>query len=97
VRYRAGSRPAADDLDERRLEITLDVVHTDDAALVSDLQRRLGGGRVVEHRVKEVDYVRDTTVVDVRYRPESSITESNLTAPDLTSWAFDEHAAAVRS
>jgi Domain of unknown function (DUF4956)/Pentapeptide repeats (8 copies) len=83
VRYRAGSRPAADDLDERRLEITLDVVHTDDAALVADLQRRLGG-RVLEHRVTEVDYVRDTTVVDVRYRPESSITASNLSGSNLS-------------
>jgi hypothetical protein len=49
----------------RRLDITLDTVHTDEAALVADLERRLGG-RVVHHMVKEVDYVRDITVVDVR-------------------------------
>jgi hypothetical protein len=67
VRYRAGAAPAEQAPDERRVEVTLDVVHTDDAALVADLERRLGG-RVVGHEVKEIDYVRDTMVVDVRYR-----------------------------
>jgi hypothetical protein len=51
----------------RRLDVTLDVVHADDAALVADLERRLGG-EVMHHQVNEVDYVRDTMVVDVRYR-----------------------------
>ena len=51
----------------RRLEVTLDVVHADDAALVADLERRLGG-EVMHHQVDAVDYVRDTMVVDVRYR-----------------------------
>jgi Domain of unknown function (DUF4956) len=66
VRYRAGMRPAQAP-DERRVSITLDVVHADEAGLVADLERRLGG-RVLRHRVTEVDYVRDTTAVDVRYR-----------------------------
>jgi hypothetical protein len=61
----------------RRVEITLDVVHADDAALVADLERRLGG-RVMYHQVDEVDYVRDITVVDVRYRTGSRITERSL-------------------
>jgi hypothetical protein len=61
----------------RRVEITLDMVHADDAALVADLERRLGG-RVMYHQVDEVDYVRDITVVDVRYRTGSRITERNL-------------------
>jgi hypothetical protein len=51
---------------QRRI-VTLDVVHDDDVALVADLERRLGG-RVVRHQVDEVDYVRDTMIVDVRYR-----------------------------
>ena len=51
---------------QRRI-VTLDVVHNDDVALVADLERRLGG-RVVRHQVDEVDYVRDTMVIDVRYR-----------------------------
>src|SRR4029079_5532512 len=66
VRYRVGSAPAPPQPEERRLDVRLDVIHSDDAALVADLERRLGG-RVVRHAVKDVDYVRDTTVVDVRY------------------------------
>ena len=61
----------------RRLDIALDVVHSDDAALVADLERRLGG-RVLRHQVKDVDYVRDTMVVDVRYRSGSLLTERGL-------------------
>ena len=70
VRYRVGAGRAVEQADERHLALTLDVIHADDAALVADLERRLGG-RVTHHEVKEVDYVRDTTVVDVRYRVAS--------------------------
>ncbi|MDT7579122.1 MAG: hypothetical protein QOK35_386 [Pseudonocardiales bacterium] len=65
VRFKAGTVQTEPTVPERRLEVTLDSVHTTDAALVADLERRLGG-RVVHHMVKEVDYVRDITVVDVR-------------------------------
>jgi hypothetical protein len=65
VRYKVGTVQPEPSVPERRLEVTLDSVHTNDAALVADLERRLGG-RVVHHMVKEVDYVRDITVVDVR-------------------------------
>ena len=65
VRYKVGTVQPEPSVPERRLEVTLDTVHTSDAALVADLERRLGG-RVVNHMVKEVDYVRDITVVDVR-------------------------------
>ena len=74
VRYRVGSVAPETTTDERRLEITLDVVHDDNAALVADLERRLGG-QVLNHQVKEIDYVRDTMVVDVRYRAGSRLTE----------------------
>ena len=67
VRYRAGTHPVVAPLDERQLDVTLDVVHADDAALVADLERRLGG-QVLCHRVKDIDYVRDTMEVDVTYR-----------------------------
>jgi hypothetical protein len=66
VRYRVGMAPAEPQPEERRLGVKLDVIHTDDAALVADLERRLGG-RVVRHEVKDIDYVRDTMEVDVRY------------------------------
>ena len=72
VRYRAGSDPVRPLVDERPLRVTLDVVHADDAALVADLERRLGG-RVLRHQVRNVDYVRDTTVVDVRYSVGSPV------------------------
>jgi Domain of unknown function (DUF4956) len=57
-----------------QLEVTLDQVHADDAALVVDLERRLGG-RVTCHQVKDIDYVRDTMVVDVRHQVGSPVTE----------------------
>jgi Domain of unknown function (DUF4956) len=74
------SRPLRDRA--RRVDVTLDVVHADDAALVADLERRLGG-RVMHHVVNEVDYVRDITVVDVRYRAASRLTERRPTERGL--------------
>jgi hypothetical protein len=69
----------------RRQLVTLDVVHPTETALVADLERRLGG-KMTRVIVKQVDYVRDTTIVDVRYsapvqrrraraRAESALTE----------------------
>ena len=63
----------------RRLDVTLDVIHADDAALVADLERRLGG-EVMHHQVNEVDYVRDTMVVDVRYKYGRRAVPAQLTA-----------------
>jgi hypothetical protein len=91
VRYRAGSAPVAMHGDEQHLELTLDVVHADDAALVADLERRLGG-RVLHHEVKEIDYVRDTMVVDVLYRAGS-----RYTTHDVADRGVDEQVSAVRS
>ena len=90
VRYRAGARRAERSLDERRLEVTLDVVHADDAVLVADLERRLGG-QVTHHQVNDIDYVRDTMVVDVRYRVRSRVTESSRDERSL-----DEQVMAVQ-
>ncbi|MFI1968596.1 DUF4956 domain-containing protein [Streptomyces cinnamoneus] len=50
----------------RRTVVTLDTVHGDPAALRADLARRLG--EPLRWTVMEIDYVRDLTVVDVRYR-----------------------------
>jgi Domain of unknown function (DUF4956) len=69
VRYRTGSGAPSD---ERRVEVTLDVVHANPVALVADLERRLGGP-VLHHRVKDIDYVRDTMVVDVRYQVRTPV------------------------
>ena len=80
VRYRAGTHAAELRQDERRMEITLDVVHTDDAALIADLERRLGG-QVLRHQVKDIDYVRDIMVVDVLFRPWARRPEFRLGQP----------------
>jgi Domain of unknown function (DUF4956) len=81
------SRPLRDRA--RRLDITLDVVHTDDAALVADLERRLGG-RVMHHVVNEVDYVRDTMVVDVRYRAGQHTLQPPYDQPPYDQPAYDQ-------
>ena len=52
----------------RRQVVTLDTVYPDEVRLRRDLEARLGG-KVKRLFVKETDYVRDTTVVDVRYVP----------------------------
>jgi hypothetical protein len=50
--------------------VTLDVVHPHEGALRADLENRLGG-TLLRHTVVEVDYVRDVTVVDVRFLPRA--------------------------
>jgi len=67
----------------RRMDVTLDVVHADDVALVADLERRLGG-QVLHHRVKDIDYVRDIMVVDVRCQVGSQHTGAHLTHEGVT-------------
>ncbi|WP_206795681.1 DUF4956 domain-containing protein [Amycolatopsis sp. MtRt-6] len=51
-----------------RRTLVLDTVHPDERTLVADLEARLRG-TIVRHQVSEVDYVREVTVVDVRFRP----------------------------
>jgi Domain of unknown function (DUF4956) len=70
VRYRPGTRPVEFRPAERPVEVTLDVVHDNESALVADLERRLGG-RVLGHQVKDIDYVRDIMVVNVEYQAGS--------------------------
>ncbi|GHG72704.1 DUF4956 domain-containing protein [Streptomyces griseocarneus] len=63
----------------RRSVITLDTVHADPAGLRADLARRLG--EPLHWTVMEIDYVRDLTVVDVRYRePEPGTPPQAATA-----------------
>ena len=61
----------------RRQVVTLDTVYPDEGRLRRDLESRLGG-KVKRLYVKETDYVRDTTVVDVRYVP---VTRSRHSGP----------------
>lgn len=63
----------------RRQVVTLDCIHPHEGALRADLESRLGG-KVRRLFVRETDYVRETTVVDVRYVP---VTRDPATAPLL--------------
>ncbi|MFI1800017.1 DUF4956 domain-containing protein [Streptomyces sp. NPDC020379] len=63
----------------RRTIVTLDAVHSDPAALRADLARRLG--EPLNWTVMEVDFVRDLTVVDVRYREPEHSAGARLAAP----------------
>jgi hypothetical protein len=56
------SRPAS------RVEITLELVFADDAALRRHLEERLNAS-IQQCSVQEIDYVRETTRVEVRYVP----------------------------
>jgi hypothetical protein len=56
---------------ERRTVVTLDAVYEDEAALRAQLRRRLG--EPLGWTVREVDYVRDLTVVEVRYRQVAGV------------------------
>lgn len=51
----------------RHQTVTLDVAYTDEAQLVERLEQLLGGS-VRKVKVKRLNLVNDTTVVDVRYR-----------------------------
>ncbi|MDT7579966.1 MAG: hypothetical protein QOK35_1230 [Pseudonocardiales bacterium] len=95
VRYRVGTAPAEPQPEARRLEVKLDVIHSDDAALVADLERRLSG-RVVRHAVKDVDYVRDTMVVDVRYLARTRVARPVLAPANQALPSVGERIAVVK-
>jgi hypothetical protein len=73
----------------RRLDVTLDTVHADDAALVADLESRLNG-QVIHHVVNEIDYVRDTMVVDVRYRAGSRTAQQQYDQAQYDQQQYDQ-------
>jgi Ca2+/Na+ antiporter len=50
----------------RQQTVRLDVAHTDEEALRSQLEALLGG-RVLNLSIKQIDLVNDTTLVEVRY------------------------------
>lgn len=58
----------------RRIEsqtVVLDVVHRDRDGLRADLEHRIGGA-LVDCTITEVDYVREVTVCEVRFRPAAA-------------------------
>lgn len=56
----------------RTQQFLLDRAHTEEGALVAHLERLLGG-TVLSTKVIRSDLVNDTTLVDVRFRPSTSL------------------------
>jgi Domain of unknown function (DUF4956) len=52
-----------------RQQITLDIIHTNEHDLRADLEKRLNV-RVLDYAIAHVDYVREITVLNVRYANE---------------------------
>jgi hypothetical protein len=67
----------------RRLEVTLELVFADDEALRRHLEERLNA-EIRELAVLEIDYVRETTRVEVRYVPASRTQSISKEALDAT-------------
>jgi len=57
-------------LNVRRIRLILDAVYDDEALLRAELERRLGAD-IVEIRVREIDFVRETTQLEARYTPQA--------------------------
>jgi uncharacterized membrane protein len=76
---------------ERRTVVTLDAVYDDEEALRADLRRRLG--EPFGWTVRQVDYVRDLTVVEVRYRQPGDARASRTSRASATSGQAVRHAA----
>jgi hypothetical protein len=58
----------------QRMDIRLDGVYTNEAALVAELERKLGG-RVAYQEITEIDLIHGHMLVDVRLRPGPGVVE----------------------
>jgi uncharacterized protein DUF4956 len=58
----------------RRMDVRLDGVYTNEAALVAELERKLGG-RVAYQEITEVDLIHGHMLIDVRIRPGQGVIE----------------------
>jgi hypothetical protein len=58
----------------QRMDVRLDGVYTNEAALVAELERKLGG-RVVYQEVTEIDLLHGHMLIDVRLRPGPGVVE----------------------
>ena len=64
----------------RRMDVHLDGVFTNEAALVAELERKLGG-RVVYQEITEIDLVHGHMLIDVRLRPGQGVVEPPAEKP----------------
>ena len=58
----------------RRMDIRLDGVYTNEAALVAELERKLSG-RVAYQEITEIDLIHGHMLIDVRLRPGQGVIE----------------------
>ncbi len=58
----------------QRMDVHLDGVYTNEAALVAELERKLGG-RVAYQEITEIDLIHGHMLVDVRLRPGQGVIE----------------------
>ena len=58
----------------RRMDVRLDGVYTNEAALVAELERKLGG-RVAYQEITEIDLIHGHMLIDVRLRPGQGVIE----------------------
>ena len=58
----------------RRMDVRLDGVYTNEAALVAELERKLGG-HVVYQEITEVDIIHGHMLIDVRLKPAQGVIE----------------------
>ena len=58
----------------QRMDVHLEGVYTNEAALVAELERKLGG-RVVYQEITEIDLIHGHMLVDVRLRPGQGVIE----------------------
>ena len=56
----------------QKREITLDVIHDNDAALRADLEHRLGL-RIIDMAIAEIDYVREVTRLTISFMPPRTV------------------------
>jgi Domain of unknown function (DUF4956) len=64
----------------RRMDVRLDGVFTNEAALVAELERKLGG-RVVYQEITEIDMIHGHMLIDVRLRPGQGVVEPPAEKP----------------
>ena len=58
----------------RHMDVKLEGVYTNEAALVAELERKLGG-RVAYYEINEIDLIHGHMVIDVRLQPQQGVIE----------------------
>jgi hypothetical protein len=78
----------------QHIDVVLDVIHPEHDTLIADLERRLQG-TVVHFIVEDIDYVRGTMNIDVRYVPDAPARQAPAPIRVAPDWA-EEISGATR-